>query len=126
MARKTVRKTKKQKVKEQSFTVGTIAFVAIFLLAYAALYAETMTHTAIILLLAILGIIVAIFNVTVRQETDFLIAVTALNVILISWYQLLGDLPVMAKTFLTNLAVAFGAAGLVIALALIIQLGSKP
>ena len=102
-----------------------MAFIGIFLLAYAAIYAGATMQTAIILLLAIFGVIVAIFNITAQQEINFLISVTALNVILISWHQLLG-LPELAKTFLTNLAIAFGAAGLVIALAVIIQLGSKP
>ncbi|HIQ49953.1 MAG TPA: hypothetical protein EYH56_02030 [Nanoarchaeota archaeon] len=127
MARKSSKAAKKTTTTEtlSNFTVGTVAFVAIFLLAYAALYTEAPMQTAIILLLAILGVIVAIFNITTQQEINFLIAVTALNVILISWHQLLG-LPEMAKTFLTNLAIAFGAAGLVIALAVIIRLGSKP
>lgn len=127
MARKRARPSRKSEVSEaqSNFTVGTVAFVAIFFLAYAALYVETTMHTAIILLLAIFGVIVAIFNITAQQEINFLVSVTALNVILVSWHQLLG-LPETAKTFLTNLAVAFGAAGLVIALAVIIQLGSKP
>ena len=118
------RRAVKQRKEQSDVTIGTIAFVAIFLLAYAALYAEASVHTAIILLLAILGIIVAIFNIRLQEEINFLVAVTALNVILVSWHQLLG-LPEMAKAFLTNLAVAFGAAGLVIALAVIIQLGSR-
>ena len=124
MPRKSAKNVKKQP-STGTITVGTIAFVAIFLLAYAGIYASQEMQTLIALLLAILGVIVAIFNITLKEETNFLIAVTALNVILISWYTLLG-LPGIAKAFLTNLAVAFGAAGLVIALAVIIQLGSKP
>ncbi len=124
MPRKSAKNVKKQP-STGTITVGTIAFVAIFLLAYAGIYASQEMQTLIVLLLAILGVIVAIFNITLKEETNFLIAVTALNVILISWYTLLG-LPGIAKAFLTNLAVAFGAAGLVIALAVIIQLGSKP
>ncbi len=125
MAKKVSRRVTKRQKKDSGITVGTIAFVAIFLLAYAGLYAEASLHTAIILILAILGVIVAVLNVAVKEEINFLIAVTSLNVILVSWYMLLG-LPEIAKTFLTNLAVAFGTAGLVIALAVIIQLGSKP
>jgi len=124
MPRKSAKNVKKQP-STGTITVGTIAFVAIFLLAYAGIYASQEMQTLVALLLAILGVIVAIFNITLKEETNFLIAVTALNVILISWYMLLG-LPGIAKAFLTNLAVAFGAAGLVIALAVIIQLGSKP
>lgn len=126
MAKKKAVKGKSLKTREErsNFTVGTVAFVIIFLLAYASLYVEASMQTAIILLLAILGVIVAIFNVTIKEEISFLVSVTALNVILISWHQLLG-LPEMAKAFLTNLAVAFGAAGLVIALAVIIQLCSR-
>ncbi len=125
MAKKGARRNAKKCDEKTSCTVGTVAFVAIFLLAYIALYLQAGAQTAALLTLAILGIIVAIFNVTMREETNFLIAITALNVILLTWHELLG-LPEMAKTFLTNLAVAFGAAGLVIALAVVIQLGSKP
>jgi hypothetical protein len=129
MPRKAMKKAQKSrssaKPTTKSFTVGTIAFIGIFLLAYAGLYAEASTQAAILLILAILGVTVAIFNIMAQEEIDFLIAVTSLNVILVSWYMLLG-LPKMAKMFLTNLAVAFGAAGLVIALAVIIQLGSRP
>ncbi len=127
MAKKRSKSPKRSSVSQTqtTFTVGTVAFIAIFLLAYAGLYLEPSMQTAVVLLLAIFGVIVAIFNVTAQQEINFLVSVTALNVILISWHQLLG-LPEMAKMFLTNLAVAFGAAGLVIALAVIIQLGSRP
>jgi hypothetical protein len=114
----------KKRVKDQPITVGTLAFIAIFLLAYIGLFAEAEMNTLILLLLAVSGAIVAITNITIKEEINFLISVTALNVILLSWHQLLGLTSAM-KVFLTNLAVAFGTAGIIIALAVIIKLCSR-
>ncbi len=116
----------KPQAKKSSITLGTIAFILIFLLAYAGLFtASESTHAIILLLLAILGAVVAIFNITLIEEANFLIALTALNVIFLVWHQVL-NLSGMAKLFLLHLTVAFGTAGFIIAFAMIIQLCYRP
>ncbi len=117
---------RKSEANKSNITLGTIAFILIFLLAYAGLFTVSeSTHAVILLLLAILGAVVAIFNITLIEEANFLIALTALNVIFLVWHQMLKLSP-LAKLFLLHLTVAFGTAGFIIAFAMIIQLCYRP
>ncbi len=115
---------RKNPIKKQRFaiTFGSMAFIAIFLVAYLALLFPV-NATALILLLSVLGIAVGIFNIRAEEERDFPLSITALNVIIIAWLITI-DMPLALRTFLTNLAVAFGVAGIIIALAVIIRTGS--
>lgn len=110
------------KAKKQKLSLGTIAFLAIFVIAYL-MAAYPITDISAILLLAILGAVVGIFNITGKEEMNFLIAITALNVIIVTWISTV-SMVVMLKDFLSYLAVGFGVAGLIIALAVVIRLGS--
>ncbi len=122
--KKNVKSAKKQQ-KKSKITVGTVAFVSIFLLAFIGLYTPESMKVTMYLILAILGVIVSIFNITAKQEIDFLVSVGALIVILLSWHVFF-NLPAITKTFIEYLLVSFGTAGFVIALAVIIQLGYRP
>ncbi len=100
---------------------GTVAFAAIFVISYL-MVTFSVSDAVSILILAILGAAVGIFNITKKEEINFLVAITSLNVIIAVWSLVL-DMPSMLQSFLTYLSISFGVAGLMIALAVIIRLG---
>lgn len=114
MAKQKTRQRTKQKM-----TWGTIAFAAIFLLAIAGVYYPS---TLTVLLLALAGAIVAITNITIKEEQQFLIAVTALNLVILMWALTL--LSGALKEFLLNLFVGFSTAGFIVATAAVIRITS--
>ena len=117
MAKKVLRAPKKS----FKLNFGFVAFIGIFVISYLMLI--TSVDTILMLgLLGLLGAMVGIFNIRVDEEKDFLISITALNVIIIAWVATI-QLPLMISMFLINLVVAFGAAGIIIALAIIIRTG---
>lgn len=115
------RKTVAAKRRRVSF--GALAFAGIFVVAYAAIWfpanaAETL------LLTAVLGMAVAIFNIRRAEERDFLIAISALLISILTLSLMLGPIS-MLSMFLTYLAVGFGVAGIITAFYLIIRLGFR-
>ena len=101
---------------------GTIWFLAILVLsALGAVYPAYSVELAMII--AICGAIVAILNITKVEESGYLLASTALVVIITAW-ALLGILAhEMLALFLGNLVIGFGVAGFILALATIAKIG---
>ena len=101
---------------------GTVWFLAIVILsAFGAVYPVYAIELTMIV--AICGAIVAIMNITKVEETKYVIATTALVVIVTSW-SLMGFLTNnMLDIFLSNLVVGFGVAGFILALSLIAKIG---
>jgi len=107
-------------------TLGTI----VFLLAYLLTFPDFQGDITLTLVLALAGATIAIFNIQIKEQQPFLIAITALNIIIISWlvasqmWEVSHRLEVL-NVFLANLAVGFGVAGFIVAMAEVIQLGAK-
>lgn len=104
---------------------GSIALVAIFVVsvisAVFSVFAPAYSFTSQAwLLLAIFGAYIAIKNIQVKEEISFLIGITAFVLIAYVVGQFGGNL---LANFLLNMIIGFGAAGLLIALGLIIRLG---
>jgi hypothetical protein len=99
---------------------GALALLCIFVVAAAAAYMPFPPTD--MLVLALLGAYMALRNVQIGEETKFITAVVGL--VLVD-FVLAALVPDMLARFLTNLTVAFGAAGLLIALGLLVKLGSK-
>jgi hypothetical protein len=120
MPRRT-RKTRRAKKKPFKANQGTIWFLAILVVsAFAAVY--PIDPTVIMLLLGIFGAIVALLNITAKEELNYLVGVTALVVLILAWRASI-LLPSMLDSFLHYLTVGFGVAGFVLALALLAKLG---
>lgn len=140
--------------KRSKIHFGTLAFVGIFIVAYAAIWFPANVSEAL-LLVAVLGMAVAIFNmrgnkvsgmhrilrilappkttflcvpkaslscVGKTEEKNFLIAITALLISIITISVMLGPIS-MLSVFMTYLAVGFGVAGIITAFYMIIRLG---
>lgn len=99
--------------------LGTYAFLAILLVAAISAFIGELYITTLIV--AICGAAVALLNITKKEQTNFLISLTALVVIVLAWLIQSGS--VQFNTFLTNLVVGFGVAGFIIALGVIIKIG---
>ncbi|NOZ81940.1 MAG: hypothetical protein GXO63_02200 [Candidatus Micrarchaeota archaeon] len=110
-----------RKSSRKRVSFGTLAFVGIFIISYLMVVFEVYDVSAV-LIIGILGAAVGIFNITAKEERGFLLAITTLNIIILAWNELL-ILPLVLERFLSYLVVGFGAAGLIIALAVIIRLG---
>lgn len=101
---------------------GTVWFLAILILsALGATY--TSYSFELTMIVAICGAIVAILNVTRIEESKYIMAVTALVVIVTSWKLLGITTNNMLGIFMSNLVVGFGVAGFILALALIAKIG---
>ncbi len=111
-------------------TLGTVGLVGVFLVAYLLTFSDFQGDVSLILVLALAGAAIAIFNIQIKEQQSFLRAITALNVIIISWLiasQMWEASPALQalNVFLANLAVGFGVAGFIVAVAEVIQLGAK-
>lgn len=111
-------------------TLGTVGLAGVFLMAYLLTFPNFQGDVSLTLILALAGAAIAIFNIRIKEQQSFLRAITALNVIIISW--LIASQMWEASTalqasnvFLANLAVGFGVAGFIVAMAEVIQLGAK-
>jgi hypothetical protein len=97
---------------------GAVSLVGIFVVAAAAAY---MPFPPVdYLLLALLGAYMALRNVQVGEETEYITGVVGL--VLVD-FVLAALVPDLLARFLTNLTVGFGAAGMLIALGLLVKLG---
>lgn len=100
--------------------LGSMALLGVFLVSVLNVY-YPMDMTGYILI-GLLGALMAVKHITVNEETEFLISVTAFTVITMAMLPLLtGGL----SQFLTNLIVGFGTAGFFVALGKIIKLGVR-
>jgi hypothetical protein len=117
----------KAKRYKRKYTIGTAFFLILLLVAIVGALPTVSDYYQIVwLILGIAGAIVAILNIQVREEVSFLIATTALLVIVIAFLAVPSVKYVMEPiigTFLTNLAIGFGVAGFVVAIGLIAKLG---
>ena len=109
---------KKKKIKPN---MGTAWFLAIILIAILAAYFSTAIEQYILyLILAICGAMVAAYNITIKEENQFLLATAAL--IIVSNAFMLMSIDSIIKEFLSNLVVGIGVAGFIVAISLIFKL----
>ena len=108
--------------KKKPFNQGTIWFLVILLVsAFAAVYPiEPAYYTYLIL--AIAGALVAITNIQIKEERDYLLGIIGLIVTIMGLSLVTIQSP-MLFNFLNNLIVGFGVAGFVIAISIISKVG---
>ncbi len=111
-------KLKLQIPKKDGMNWGSAAFALIFVLSAIFVYYPVGDLGA--LLLGILGALVAIRNIQRAEELGFLVAVIALMIVSSTIQNLYTGL---LSSFLVNLTLAFGVAGLIVALGLLVKLG---
>lgn len=119
----------KNKGKGFKIELGTGFFLAILLISAVAAWAdpEMVYITITLLVLAICGAIVAILNIRISEERDFLIGVTALILVLFAMNSIAGilGLPTEIRLCIINLLAGFGASGFIVALSHIAKVGLK-
>lgn len=124
MPRKT--KAKRNRLRIEA---GSAWFLAILLIsAVSAIWDPQMAYISwTALVLGICGAIVAMLNIRVDEERDFLIGVTALIIILFAMNSVatLIGMPIEVKIFFINLLMAFSISGFIVALSHIAKLGLK-
>lgn len=106
--------------------MGTAWFLAILLISAAtAFWPIDIGWNALIL--GICGAVVAMLNIRVDEEKDFLIGTTGLIVVLFALVGIgeLAALTAVAKAFFVNLLISFAVAGFVVALSLIAKVGLR-
>lgn len=118
MANRKIRQAVKPKIK---VSFGMIAFVLLFVVAYAAFWAQTYAAETL-LLEGLLGMAVAIFNIRKNEERDFLIGVSGFLIAVLALSFIIGYVSLLSS-FMTYLAVGFGVAGIITSLYMIIRLG---
>ena len=115
--------------KKFKLELGTGFFLAILLISAVAAWAdpEMLYISTTMLVLGICGAIVAMLNIRVSEERDFLIGVTALIIVLFAMNSIAGlvALPTEVRIFIINLMMGFGIAGFIVALSLIAKVGLK-
>jgi|YNPNPStandDraft_1061719.scaffolds.fasta_scaffold243118_1 hypothetical protein len=105
-------------------TLGTAWFVALIILAIVGAIAPGQVPKEILyLILGVCGAMIAIDNIRIDEESSFLIAVTGLIIICISWFSAIPTMNEMLKDFLLNLCIGFGVAGFIVAVSAIYKLG---
>lgn len=119
----------KAKARPFKLEAGTAWFLAILLIsAVSALMDLQMNYLAYTaLVLGICGASVAILNIRVDEERDFLIGVTALIIVLFAMNSIGGAVgfPSAVGIFFINLLMGFGVAGFIVALSLIAKVGLR-
>jgi len=112
-------------MKKGKYDLATIFFVGIIIIAIIGA-ALPMNRTIFWLMLGICGAIVAVQNIQVKEENSFLIATSALIIILMA-FLLIPETGSMfyspIGTLFINLIIGFGIAGFIVALGLISRLG---
>ncbi|MEM5772476.1 MAG: hypothetical protein QXO19_03300 [Candidatus Aenigmatarchaeota archaeon] len=114
------------KIKKPIFqaTLGTAWFVALIIIAIIAAVAPgTAPKEIVYLILGICGAMIAIDNIRIDEEQSFLIAVTGLIIITISWLIAMPQMNEILKSLLINLDIGFGVAAFIVALSEIYRLG---
>lgn len=112
-------------MKKSKYDLATIFFVGIIIIAIIGA-ALPMNRAIVWLMLGICGAIVAVQNIQVKEENSFLIATSALIIILMA-FLLIPETGSMfyspIGTLFVNLIIGFGIAGFIVALGLISRLG---
>ena len=115
--------------KKFKLELGTGFFLAILLISAVAAWMdpEMLYISTTMLVLGICGAIVAMLNIRVSEERDFLIGTTALIIVLFAMNSIAGlvALPTEVRIFIINLMMGFGIAGFIVALSLIAKVGLK-
>jgi len=115
--------------KKFKLELGTGFFLAILLISAVAAWAdpEMLYISTTMPVLGICGAIVAMLNIRVSEERDFLIGTTALIIVLFAMNSIAGlvALPTEVRIFIINLMMGFGIAGFIVALSLIAKVGLK-
>ena len=104
-------------------TAGKWVFLASIVIAVIA-GAVAAADFSVVAVLAVLGLIVGLLNVTEKESTAFLVATIALALLSVSLGSLL-DSVAMLKAIITNIGTVAGAAGLVVALKTVWSLSSS-
>ena len=97
-----------------------LASIAIAVIAGAVAAADL----SVVAVLAVLGLIVGLLNVTEKESTAFLVATIALALLSVSLSSLLGSVSVL-NAVITNIGTVAGAAGLVVAMKTVWSLSSS-
>lgn len=104
--------------------MGTAWFLAILVISIlAAFFTATIPENILYLILGICGAMVAAYNITLKEENQFLIASTAL--VLISSIFVSGMaavIPDVLGEFLLNLIIGIGIAGFIVAISLVFKI----
>ena len=110
---------------KQKYDLATIFFIGIILVSAIGALVD-IDKMILWLVLGICGAIVAIQNIQIKEENSFLVGTIGVVVILTAFlvipeFRYVLNSPV--STFLFNLLVGFGVAGLIVALGLVSRLG---
>lgn len=107
--------------------LGTLCFAAIIVISIIAAYFLAEINTVAVLILGIFGALVAITNIQIKESGSFLVAISALLIIIISWFVIIPtittEIPKQLIKFLTGIAIGFGIAGFIVALGVIARIG---
>ena len=104
--------------KKSKFNQGTIWFLAILVISFAAAIYPIEPAYYVYIILAIAGALVAIVNIQVKEEKDYLLGIIGLIVTVMGIAPVAGMNEMLYK-FLINLVVGFGVAGFIIAVSMI-------
>lgn len=105
-------------------TLGTAWFVALIIIAIVAAIAPGAAPAEIVyLILGICGAMIAIENIRIEEEQAFLVSISALILIVISWLIAIENLNEIFKSFIMNLVIGFGVAAFIVAISEIYRLG---
>jgi len=105
--------------KKKSFNQGTIWFLAILLVALIAAIMPTIIPAMYVyIILAIAGALVAIVNIKVNEERDYLLGIIGLIITVMGLSSVAAANDILIR-FLYNLVVGFGVAGFIIAISMI-------
>lgn len=116
-------RSRRVKSKGHKYTMGSVWFLAIIILGLIGAFPSMLNREILWLLLMVCGAIVAIHNIRKDEEVTFLIATTSLLVILVCMKVAAVSIIPLIDLFIYNIAIGFGTAAFVVALALIAKLG---
>lgn len=111
--------------KKFKLNAGAIWFLAILVVSIVAAFQTILTTTVVWLILGICGAMVAIYKIKIAEEKSFLIAVTALYVMVVSWFIITiisTAIPLVVYSILVNLLIGLGAAGFIVAFGFIFRI----
>ena len=123
MAKSRRSRSSRVRSKGHKYTMGTIWFLAIIVLGLIGSFPSMLNREILWLLLMVCGAIVAMHNVRKDEELTFLVATTSLLVILVCMKVAAVSIVPFVDLFVYNIAIGFGTAAFVVALALIAKLG---
>jgi hypothetical protein len=122
--RKPVKKTEKTNSTKVKLNMGSLSFLAILIVsAVASLFVIPEVYSNIpLLLIALLGAIIAIDNITKNEELMFMVACATIMIVSLAFTSYIA-LPEALRIFIAHLAIAFGVGGFIVALGAILKLG---